>query len=60
MKRRIPTAAFLTDSRGAVTLEYLLVVMAFGLTTAAALLAVIPPIQKAELKQLIVLYGPYP
>jgi hypothetical protein len=60
MKRRSQFAAFVIDSRGAVTLEYLLVVMAFGLTTAAALLAVLPPTQKAELKQLIVLYGPNP
>jgi hypothetical protein len=52
--------AFFADRRGAVTLEYLLVVMAVGLTTAGALLAVLPSVRRAELGQLKALYGSTP
>jgi hypothetical protein len=60
MERPTKLQDLVTDSRGAVTLEYLLVVMAVGLTTAAALLAALPSVHRAELTQLRSLYGSTP
>jgi hypothetical protein len=48
------------DQRGAITLEYLLVAMAIGLTTAFALVNALPTTQRQQTKQVTSLYGPYP
>ncbi len=48
------------EKRGAVTLEYLLVAMAIGLTTAMALMSVLPAVQHQQTKQVTTLYGAYP
>ncbi|MGC4067166.1 MAG: hypothetical protein QM784_21505 [Polyangiaceae bacterium] len=60
MERPNRVLGLFADRRGAVTLEYLLVVMAVGLTTAGALLAVLPNVHRAELGQLRALYGSTP
>ena len=48
------------NERGAVTLEYLLVAMTIGLTTALAIVSTLPAAQRQQTKQVTTLYGPYP
>jgi hypothetical protein len=48
------------DQRGGITLEYLLVAMTIGLTTAFALMSALPAAQQLQTKQVTSLYGPYP
>jgi hypothetical protein len=45
---------------GGVTLEYLLVAMTIGLTTAFALLSAPPTVRQQQTKQATASYGPYP